>query len=175
MHSCKKYNQSTNQKRPISFAISFKTGLFGKSAFPFRVPFLVTLEVGLFSSCALDRLVRLPDVWNCSVSVCKRCAFCGNVYVQWFSSIRSTNFLNSSLLRSVDFEPRMSSFERALVKATLTLRQSLRRSPIFPSGFERTKDIIIHSLSRPWNLSAVWISTAGLPRRRYCMALTCDR
>jgi hypothetical protein len=77
------------------------------------------------------------------------------------------NDSRSGVRASVEREPNMTSFERALVKATFMRRQSFTRSPIFaryllaqrpkdetikrtvPSSFERTIEMMMQSLSLP--------------------------
>ena len=56
----------------------------------------------------------------------------------------------------------MMSLCRALVRATLTRRQSRNNSPNAPlASLLRTKEIMRHSLSLPWYVSTVLIS--GVP------------
>lgn len=68
---------------------------------------------------------------------------------QSFCRQRATISRNSSLLDNVFSLPRMTSFDRARVRATLTRLRSFKRSPTVPFSLLRTLDTMTTSLSRP--------------------------
>lgn len=59
---------------------------------------------------------------------------------------------NKSHFSSVALLPTISSFDFALVIATLMRRQSCNKSPTTPLSFERTSERMMQALSRPWYL-----------------------
>jgi len=73
--------------------------------------------------------------------------------------------LNNFVPFKVLLEPKMISLDLARVNATLILLQSFNNSPTFPVSLDRTSEIRIQSLSRPWYLSTVCISINGLFRK----------
>ena len=149
-----------------------RAGLLPKKVAPLALP-LIRLGESLL--CRRDLVGEGELVGVFFAMRCIVCAPDGRLYTQAFLSIRPIKSLSRSFELNVDFDPRIMSFERALVKATLIRRQSRRSSPTLPLSFERTSEITTISLSLPWNLSAVCSSIFSRCLRRCWIILSWDR